>query len=105
MRITFWLDLSPGLEARRHCSPSVSCPFGQVVYQWRCTCCQSDIGARWEGRGLGTGASPCVADPIVHPLVIGSVVAAAAGAGAVWAMHGAMKKTFMFTVRKLAGTA
>jgi hypothetical protein len=23
----------------------------------------------------------------------------------VWAMHSAMKKTFMFTVRKLAGTA
>jgi ABC-type transport system involved in multi-copper enzyme maturation permease subunit len=36
---------------------------------------------------------------------IGSLVAAGLGAGAVWAMHGALKRTFMFTVRKLAGTA
>ena len=37
-------------------------------------------------------------------LVIGSGAAAAAGAATVWAMHASMKKTFMFTVRKLAGT-
>lgn len=43
----------------------------------------------------------------VHRLAIaiGSALAAAAGAGAVWAMHSAIKRTFMFTVRKLAGTA
>jgi hypothetical protein len=54
------------------------------------------VGSRTLEDGLGLYRSA---------LVIGSVVAAAAGAGAVWAMHGAMKKTFMFTVRKLAGTA
>ena len=37
-------------------------------------------------------------------LVLGSAAAAAAGAATVWAMHASMKKTFMFTVRKLAGT-
>jgi ABC-type transport system involved in multi-copper enzyme maturation permease subunit len=54
------------------------------------------VGSRTLEDGLGLYRSA---------LVIGSVVAAAAGVGAVWAMHGAMKKTFMFTVRKLAGTA
>jgi hypothetical protein len=38
-------------------------------------------------------------------LAAGSLAAAALGVGVVWAMHSAMKKTFMFTVRKLAGTA
>jgi hypothetical protein len=38
-------------------------------------------------------------------LVVGSSASVAVGVAAVWAMHGAMKKTFMFTVRKLAGTA
>ena len=38
-------------------------------------------------------------------LAIGAVAAGALGAGVVWAMHGSMQKTFMFTVRKLAGTA
>jgi hypothetical protein len=38
-------------------------------------------------------------------LAAGAVTAGALGVGVVWAMHSAMKKTFMFTVRKLAGTA
>jgi len=38
-------------------------------------------------------------------LAIGAVAAGALGAGVVWAMHSSMQKTFMFTVRKLAGTA
>jgi ABC-type transport system involved in multi-copper enzyme maturation permease subunit len=38
-------------------------------------------------------------------LAAGALGAAAVGVGVVWAMHSAMKKTFMFTVRKLAGTA
>jgi hypothetical protein len=38
-------------------------------------------------------------------IALGSALAAAVGAGAVWAMHAAIKRTFMFTVRKLAGTA
>jgi ABC-type transport system involved in multi-copper enzyme maturation permease subunit len=38
-------------------------------------------------------------------IAFGSALAAAVGAGAVWAMHAAIKRTFMFTVRKLAGTA
>jgi len=54
------------------------------------------VGSRTLEDGLGLYRSA---------LVIGSVVAAAAGVGAVWAMHGVMKKTFMFTVRKLAGTS
>jgi ABC-type transport system involved in multi-copper enzyme maturation permease subunit len=37
-------------------------------------------------------------------LMIGSVAAAVGCAGVVWAMHSATKKTFMFNVRKLAGT-
>ncbi|MFO0963562.1 MAG: ABC transporter permease subunit [Phycisphaerales bacterium] len=37
-------------------------------------------------------------------LLVGSLAAAVGGAVVVYAMHGAMKKTFMFTVRKLAGT-
>jgi ABC-type transport system involved in multi-copper enzyme maturation permease subunit len=43
--------------------------------------------------------------PFRTALAIGSVAAAAAGAGVVWAMRSAMQRTFMFTVRKLAGTA
>jgi ABC-type transport system involved in multi-copper enzyme maturation permease subunit len=38
-------------------------------------------------------------------LAVGAVVAGLLAAVAVWAMHRAMKTTFMFTVRKLAGTA
>ena len=38
-------------------------------------------------------------------LALGAGAAAAAGIATVWAMHASMKKTFMFTVRKLAGTA
>lgn len=38
-------------------------------------------------------------------LAVGACAAAGAGLGVVWAMHSAMKRTFMFTVRKLAGTA
>jgi hypothetical protein len=37
-------------------------------------------------------------------LLVGSLAAAIGGAVVVYAMHGAMKKSFMFTVRKLAGT-
>jgi ABC-type transport system involved in multi-copper enzyme maturation permease subunit len=37
-------------------------------------------------------------------LAVGALAAGIAGALAVWGMHGAMKRTFMFTVRKLAGT-
>jgi len=38
-------------------------------------------------------------------LAVGALVAGILAAVAVWAMHRAMKTTFMFTVRKLAGTA
>ncbi len=43
--------------------------------------------------------------PFRVALAIGAVAAAAAGVGVVWAMRSAMQRTFMFTVRKLAGTA
>jgi hypothetical protein len=33
------------------------------------------------------------------------VIAAGAGIAVVWGMRSAMQRTFMFTVRKLAGTA
>jgi hypothetical protein len=42
--------------------------------------------------------------PFRVALAIGAAAAAAAGAGVVWAMRSAMQRTFMFTVRKLAGT-
>jgi hypothetical protein len=42
--------------------------------------------------------------PFRVALAIGAVAAAAAGVGVVWAMRSAMQRTFMFTVRKLAGT-
>ncbi|MFM8642075.1 MAG: ABC transporter permease subunit [Phycisphaerales bacterium] len=38
-------------------------------------------------------------------LAVGAVVTAAAGVAVVWGMRSAMQRTFMFTVRKLAGTA
>jgi hypothetical protein len=38
-------------------------------------------------------------------LALGAVVAAGAGIAVVWGMRSAMQRTFMFTVRKLAGTA
>lgn len=38
-------------------------------------------------------------------LAVGAAATAVGGTAIVWAMHAAMKKTFMFTVRKLAGTA
>ncbi len=37
-------------------------------------------------------------------LVVGALTAGAGYVFVVWAMHSATKKTFMFTVRKLAGT-
>ena len=37
-------------------------------------------------------------------LAVGACAASVAGFAVVWAMHSAMKRTFMFTVRKLAGT-
>jgi hypothetical protein len=38
-------------------------------------------------------------------LALGAVIAAGAGIAVVWGMRSAMQRTFMFTVRKLAGTA
>ncbi len=38
-------------------------------------------------------------------LLVGALTAVVGGVALVWGMHGVMKKTFMFTVRKLAGTA
>jgi hypothetical protein len=38
-------------------------------------------------------------------LAVGAAVTAGAGVAVVWGMRSAMQRTFMFTVRKLAGTA
>lgn len=53
-----------------------------------------------------TMAATLESDPLARrvALLVGAGVAAALGVVVVWAMHNATRKTFMFTVRKLAGT-